>query len=161
VFTGQTEKDKTPLEGTVEDLLIYTKPTQKFKSLRLSLPGENIGSAEALGFEIPLAMIEEFKPPTEGGEGQSADSDDAQPGKPMPTGVPEINRGIEDEEKKGPGKTTRPGKEQDDPDGDVSKINKDIEATVPGEAPSGPSGVKPPPGDDPNAGAKKPPKGKK
>lgn len=141
---GQFRRASIRPGESIEDVLLFENPlgTAGLKFLRLQLPASALGEPGTLRFEIPVAMIEPMPPPsaptgpTPGHEG---------PGRPITTGVPEIERGIEELETQGrklpgdrrgqrdmPGTDAPPSPQplpegQRPADGDVSKISRDIE----------------------------------
>jgi hypothetical protein len=103
----------------IDDLLVFDPPAEGAEFLRLRLPAAAFGSSGDLRFQIPREMIVAAEEPPELQD----------PGRPPETGVPEIDRGIaelEAEAKRAGDAAETPG-EDDDPDGDVSAINRGID----------------------------------
>jgi len=132
---------------SVKDALAFEPPVDKAEYLRLRLPAMAFGESGVLRFEIPTDMIKEIAEEDEEPSARDGDGSDTKPASPevRPPGPapperpePAIERGIEEleQEKKddADGKSLdqpvddSDKKPDDDPDGDVSQINKDIEA---------------------------------
>jgi hypothetical protein len=86
---GQQEAATVPIEDSVEDLLVFQLPVEKFRSLRLELSGVALGQAEPLGFEIPVGMLRAFEP---SGRTGSDEIDEENPGASVDRGL----GGVED-----------------------------------------------------------------
>ena len=129
---GQQDQPEVRVEQIVEDLLVFEIPRDAVRHLRLFLPGAAVGAAEPIGFEIPATALREFesakRPAGEPGSGEK-------PIIPGRSGIGEIDRAIDEIEREKPAGSdpakSRPGAAakpaEEDPAGDVSKINRDIE----------------------------------
>ncbi len=129
---GQQDQPQVHVEQVIEDLLVFEIPRDAIRHLRLFLPGTALGAAEPIGFEIPATALREFesvKRPA--GESSGAEK----PIVPGRSGVGEIDRAIDEIEREKPAgngaarnKPPTGAKPVDeDPAGDISKINRDIE----------------------------------
>jgi hypothetical protein len=131
----------------VEDLLVFDPPAESVDYLRLELPAAAFGGQGTLNFQIPNDMIAaaDKKPePLQPAEDDRRSGLD-RPGRPLTTGVSEIERGIEQLEAEAGPAGDVPGRDgairsvdsaphagprrdaEDGPVDVVSKINRDIE----------------------------------
>ncbi len=153
---GQSSSGSIYPGKSIVDVVIFEPPIDKAKFLRLELPATAFGGSGMLSFQIPITMVGELseedtdissKKPVGAQTGRLSKAlDRANTGEePLPPGrgVPAIEQGIKDlESKKKPAdKSDKPAADEetdpfaegaendkdDDPDGDVSKIMKDID----------------------------------
>lgn len=133
----QVEVDQ---DQVVEDLLVFEIPRETIRSLRLLLPGAAVGATESIGFEIAATMFKEFDSPRRPGTRSDDGPLDSEiiPGR---ANGRSIERTIDelDPRRAGSGPASQPPSaapveapvkhpvKEEDPAGDVSKINRDIE----------------------------------
>ena len=129
---GQQDQPEVRVEQIVEDLLVFEIPRDAVRHLRLFLSGTALGAAEPIGFEIPATALREFESAKRPGGEPSGSEKPIIPGR---SAIGEIDRAIDEIEREKPAGTdppkSRPGAAarpaDQDPAGDVSKINRDIE----------------------------------
>ena len=110
---GQLTEETLAPSTSVEDVLVFQAPADPANGLRLQLPCAAFGEAGSLYLELPAEMISVADRPTELPE-MGLRSNDTEAGDAAP---PVSNTYDEDE----------------DPDGDISKINRDIDEMGGGE----------------------------
>ena len=118
---GQLRAKKVTIDDPLEDLLVFELPKEKFKHLRLLLPGKALGQPEPLGFEISPLMLREFEPPKRPG---------SEPDGPDPAGMGRTTAPKPDEEKPAPAEpaATKPPSGLTPEQEALRKLNEDIEA---------------------------------
>lgn len=129
---GQQDQPEVPVEEIIEDLLVFEIPREAIRHLRLFLPGTALGAAEPIGFEIPATALREFESAKRTGDEPGGNEKPIVPGR---SSVGEIDRAIDEIERERPagsdpakGRSGAAAKPVDeDPAGDISKINRDIE----------------------------------
>ncbi|MEE8450883.1 MAG: DUF4339 domain-containing protein [Thermoguttaceae bacterium] len=122
---GQLAEETLAPSASVEDVLVFQAPDDPTEALHLQLPCAAFGQKDWLYLEIPPDMIRVAEGSADRGDG--------------PGGLPEMGLGISARD--GDGRNSRissatprdPFDEDEDPDGDVSQIFRDIDELGGGE----------------------------